>query len=183
MSSLNRFNWIAPYYDTLTCLVFGNTIWKAQTGYLNYVPPHATVLVLGGGSGKWLRDLLQRNETCQICFVEASSKMVELAKKNNPQVSYQPYDGVTLPYEDNSFSIAFTICVMHHVPPKQWASFIGEMSRVVKPGGMVVVFEHNPINPVTSYIVKHHPFDKNAVMLKNREVQTLMKNPKTPSFI
>ena len=108
MSSLNRFNWIAPYYDTLTCLVFGNTIWKAQTGYLNYVPPHATVLVLGGGSGKWLRDLLQRNETCQICFVEASSKMVELAKKNLKSDRVRFVHGTEHDLQEERFDVVIT---------------------------------------------------------------------------
>ena len=32
--------------------------------------------------------------------------------------------------------------------------------------GVVIVFEHNPINPLTLYTVKHCPFDENAQLIR-----------------
>jgi hypothetical protein len=42
---------------------------------------------------------------------------------------------------------------------------------LLKPGGRVYVFEHNPLNPVTSWVVKHTPIDRNAILLRAREVK------------
>ncbi len=71
-----------------------------------------------------------------------------------------------MPYRDNQFSLVFTICVMHHVPPPLWTTFVAEMHRVIKPCGLALVFEHNPYNPATQYIVKTCEIDKDAVLLR-----------------
>ena len=39
------------------------------------------------------------------------------------------------------------------------------MYRVLKPGGRIYLFEHNPVNPVTRYLVKTCVFDKDAKLL------------------
>jgi SAM-dependent methyltransferase len=72
------------------------------------------------------------------------------------------------------FNAAYAIAVMHHVPPSDWTNFLTEMRRVVRPGGMVVVFEHNPINPLTQWIVRTCPIDENAVLLGSRKLRGLM---------
>lgn len=80
---LNRFNSIAPYYDRLAALVFGKSIRRAQTHYLDQVSPKARVLVLGGGTGWWLKELQEKNPQCEIWFIEASSEMLAKAKANS----------------------------------------------------------------------------------------------------
>jgi hypothetical protein len=54
---------------------------------------------------------------------------------------------------------------MHHVPPALWKAFVAEMLRVTAPGGLGLVFEHNPYNPATQYVVKTCDIDKDAVLL------------------
>ena len=45
----------------------------------------------------------------------------------------------------------------------------------MKPGGRVYVFEHNPLNPVTNWVVKHTPIDQNAILLRAGEVTRGLK--------
>ena len=92
----------------------------------------------------------------------------------NPAVEYKSYEGEQLPYPDHSFDFAYTIAVMHHVPPAQWPAFLQEMRRVVRPGGAIAIFEHNPINPLTQWIVRTCPIDDNAVLLSNRTLSKLV---------
>ena len=40
--------------------------------------------------------------------------------RQNPTVQYDLYDGQGLPYRDGAFDAAFTVCVLHHVPPARW---------------------------------------------------------------
>ncbi|WP_163266355.1 class I SAM-dependent methyltransferase [Chelativorans alearense] len=98
--------------------------------------------------------------------VDVSSSSIERAKQRHPSVDYQAYDGRRLPYDDGAFDLAFTVCVMHHVDPAQWAEFASEMRRVLRAGGLALVFEHNPRNPLTLRAVNNCPFDEDAVLLR-----------------
>ena len=42
----------------------------------------------------------------------------------------------------------------------------------LRPKGRIYIFEHNPFNPVTRWVVKHTAIDRNAVLLKPAEVRT-----------
>lgn len=110
----------------------------------------------------------------RLCGTDVSAESVTEAQRNNPGVEYRAYDGDTLPYDDATFDIATTICVMHHVPPPQWLSFTREMRRVVRPGGLVCVIEHNPFNPLTRLAVMRCEFDQDAVLLRASRTQGLM---------
>lgn len=104
---------------------------------------------------------------------EISEKSVEIAKHNNPWVDYCLYDGEVLPYDDASFDFVFAICVLHHVPPEFWNKFMSEVFRILKPGGLALIFEHNPYNPATQYIVKNCEIDKDAVLLNINRLKSL----------
>jgi ubiquinone/menaquinone biosynthesis C-methylase UbiE len=106
---------------------------------------------------------------------DVSGASLEVARKANPSVDYVPYDGMTLPYGAASFDCAYAICVMHHVPVKQWKGFLEEMRRVVRPGGMVIIIEHNPLHPATQWVVRTTPMDANAVLLWPWRLHRLMK--------
>ena len=82
--ALNGFNRIAPWYDSLTRLVFGKAILNSQLEFLSSVPPDSTVLILGGGTGAILPLLLRRIPTGSILYIEASSEMLKLAERNVP---------------------------------------------------------------------------------------------------
>ncbi|HEY0959164.1 MAG TPA: class I SAM-dependent methyltransferase [Novosphingobium sp.] len=110
-----------------------------------------------------------------ISGTDVSPACVAEAAARNPGVAYQPYDGERLPYAEASFDAVVTICVMHHVPPPQWPMFAAEMKRVLRPGGLAVVFEHNPINPLTQRVVSNCEFDADAVLLKQGETRRLLE--------
>jgi len=79
---MNNFDYIAPVYDTLARLVFGRGLIEAQNTYLARIPPAARVLIMGGGSGQILLDVVQRCECEEIYYLEASQKMIALARQN-----------------------------------------------------------------------------------------------------
>ena len=64
-----------------------------------------------------LVDRFLLKEVKNLYGVDVEEGVVEKAKKNNPSVTYNKYDGKTLPFENGSFDMAFAINVMHHVPP------------------------------------------------------------------
>jgi tRNA (cmo5U34)-methyltransferase len=81
--SLNRYNPIAPFYDQLARLIFGTNIFQVQIHFFNCVPDNSQVLILGGGTGWIVEELLKLKPGCHVTFVDASSKMISIAKRKN----------------------------------------------------------------------------------------------------
>lgn len=111
----------------------------------------------------------------KLVGVEMADEVIKIAKENNTHVNYINHDGMTLPFEENIFDVVFAICVLHHVPCNQWPSFLSEMKRVLKKGGIAIIFEHNPYNPLTRYIVANNVLDSDAVLLSSHKLKKLMK--------
>jgi len=107
--------------------------------------------------------------------VDVSSKCIERAAERNPSVMYETYDGDQLPFADHSFDAVVTICVMHHVDPRQRPAFVAELRRVLRPGGIAVVFEHNPSNFLTRRAVSNCTFDEGVILQPHHETETLMR--------
>jgi hypothetical protein len=63
-------------------------------------------------------------------------------------------------------SRAFSACVFHHIPHGEHWGWLRELYRVVRPGGLLSVFEHNPLNPLTLHAVNTCPFDLNARLIQ-----------------
>jgi SAM-dependent methyltransferase len=109
-----------------------------------------------------------------ISGVDVSKKSVARAAERNPGVQYQAYDGEQLPFADASFDAVVTICVVHHVDPPKRPKFVSELRRVLRPGGLAVVFEHNPSNVLTRRVVSNCEFDEGVELLPRQETEELM---------
>ena len=130
-------------------------------------------LDLGCGVGNYhgiLAPALKR-----LVGIDVSHESVDRARLDHPDLEYHAYDGGRLPFEDGGFDLAFAICVVHHVPVPQWPAFFEEMMRVLKPGGLGMILEHNPGNPLTRRVVNRCPFDRDAVLLKPARTLALMR--------
>lgn len=73
---MNNFNFLAPYYDRISRLVFGDKLLRAETHFLEHISQEDSILILGGGTGA----LLEHLPPCKdIDFVEKSVKMINRA--------------------------------------------------------------------------------------------------------
>jgi SAM-dependent methyltransferase len=61
--------------------------------------------------------------------------------------------------------------VLHHIRPAGRQAVFGEMAGRLATAGSLVVFEHNPANPVTRWVVERCPFDHDAVLLPAAETR------------
>jgi SAM-dependent methyltransferase len=106
--------------------------------------------------------------------IDISHDVVEEASHRNPSVRYRTYDGTTMPYADGELALVFAICVLHHVNAAAWPAFVGEMVRVTRPGGMIALIEHNPLNPLTRLVVARCAFDDDVVLVRKRRLERLL---------
>ena len=100
--------------------------------------------------------------------------MAEAAARN-PWAEYRAYGGAVLPFPDDGFDLVFAICVLHHVEHEHRATLATEMARVTRPGGIVAVFDHNPVNPLTRLAVRRCAFDADCELLGRRSARTALQ--------
>jgi SAM-dependent methyltransferase len=77
---------------------------------------------------------------------------------------------------DDYFGAAVLAGVMHHVPPAERLGLLGDVRRKLAPGGRVIVFEHNPYNPLTRRAVDACPFDDDAILLRPGSLRRLVRS-------
>jgi SAM-dependent methyltransferase len=133
------------------------------------------VLDVGCGQGL-IHSYFPPSTNLKLTGIDVAGTVIEEAREANSHVRYDVYDGSKLPYADRTYDAAYAIAVMHHVPPNNWSSFLEAMRRVVRPGGLVAIVEHNPVNPLTQWIVKTCPFDENAVLLRSSRLARLFRD-------
>ena len=116
-------------------------------------------LDVGCGKGELLglaRDLFARAVGC-----DPSNEMTQAA---GAEIHLQDSMN-TLPFADESYDFVTAVCVYHHVDEAYRLPLTSECRRVLRPGGIFGIIEHNPFNPVTQVIVGRTPVDANARLL------------------
>jgi len=73
-----------------------------------------------------------------------------------------------------AFDVIFSACVFHHISHEEHVTWLKELYRVTRSGGLIAVAEHNPLNPLTVRAVNTCPFDENARLIgANRMIERL----------
>ena len=133
------------------------------------------MLDLGCGDGATEMYIRQYFPSYNVTGIDVSAESIAAAeKKMIPGTSFVIYDGKVIPFEDNYFDIVFVAAVLHHIEFSLHDIVLEEIHRVLKPGGRVYIFEHNPINPVTRYMVNTCVFDKDARLLTHAYTRKLL---------
>jgi ubiquinone/menaquinone biosynthesis C-methylase UbiE len=140
---LNRFNRVSRYYDTLTSIVFLGRLHAAQRIYLKAIPQHATVLMMGGGTGWLLKELVDINPDCQIYYIDASSAMISLAKKKMDQKHSHRVVFIAGTEDSIPAGVTFDVVVTHFFldlfSQETLRSVIQKISRSLQHNGLWIV--------------------------------------------
>ena len=126
-------------------------------------------LDVGCGRGELL-ELAGRN------FAEATGcdPSAGMLSSNTSFKTHEQPSPVDLPFDDGAFSFVTAICVFHHVHGQDRTLLTREIRRVLSPGGLCCIVEHNPWNPVTRTIVKRCPVDVDAELLTAGQTENLL---------
>jgi ubiquinone/menaquinone biosynthesis C-methylase UbiE len=134
------------------------------------------VLDIGCGDGAIELFMQQYFPQWQVNAIDVSEKSIQVAQQRAlPNAIFSLYNGTEIPLQDGSADIVFVAGVLHHVAYTLHQTIVREISRVLKKGGRLYLFEHNPLNPVTRYLVNTCEFDKDATLLKSNYTRKLLK--------
>ena len=108
--------------------------------------------------------------------IDVSGESIKEAHQKNIEAAvFKVYDGTHIPERDNSIDVVFIAGVLHHVAYELHLKMMQEVHRVLKLGGRLYLFEHNPLNPVTKYLVNTCVFDKDAKLLRSGYCTSILK--------
>jgi SAM-dependent methyltransferase len=136
-------------------------VWRARG-----TPDPATILDFGSGIGASVPHLRHNFPAAEIIATDVSRRSLEIAAHRHPgEARFELYAGSGPPAPPASVDLAFSACVFHHIEAQEHVGLLSALHGALRPGGALVIFEHNPLNPVTQHIVATCPFDENAVLI------------------
>ena len=155
---MTHFDEIAHDYDhSLPAHVVEHYIDKRVRFICDHVP-RGKILDVGCGTGVLAERLAA--EGYDVTGVDPADGMLDVLRKRAPSITAVHADGTDLPFDDNSFDLAYCVAVMHHVAePEAVRKTLGEMVRVTRSGGRVLVWDHNPRNPYWRNLMARVPQD------------------------
>jgi ubiquinone/menaquinone biosynthesis C-methylase UbiE len=129
------------------------------------------ILDFGGGTGNALSHFCRLFPASRILLADPSLKSLEAARARHPGAAeFIHLLGEDVPLGVASCDVVFVACVFHHVPAARHVSILHELRRVLRPGGSLFVFEHNPLNPLTCKAVRDCPFDADAKLIRGSDM-------------
>ncbi len=105
-------------------------------------------LILDAGCGPGTYGLILAEQGYRVVGLDISQKTLELARRRaaGKGLAFLPVTGdlETLPFRAESFDVCFCAYTLHHFPDNNAA--VAELTRVLKPGGRMVLIEPNGSN-------------------------------------
>lgn len=140
---------------------------------LAYIAKHAApgrALDLGCGTGVFAERA--RAAGWDVIAVDPFRGMLERLHRRHPGIPAVQASGERLPFADDVFALTWCIAVMHHIAdPRAVRRTLREMVRVTRPGGHVLVWDHNPRNPYWPLLMRRVPQDTGAErLIPEREI-------------
>jgi ubiquinone/menaquinone biosynthesis C-methylase UbiE len=129
----------AVFYDRLSRVVFGQALISSQVYLLPFIPPNASVLIVGGGTGWILEEIAKTYPSgLSITYVEISAKMNALAQKRNTannQVIFvnKPIEAVA---DSDSYDVIITSFLFDNFSETTLATVFAHLHKMLKPNGV-----------------------------------------------
>jgi ubiquinone/menaquinone biosynthesis C-methylase UbiE len=139
----------------------------------------SSILDFGCGIGNTTRALASHFRASTVDGFDVSPESTRIADGMTPdsggQIRYVSGQGSSLPFPDDTFDAVFAACVFHHIDEGERLHWAQELKRVLRPGGRLFLFEHNPLNPLTVRVVRRIPFDAGVVLLRPWSTRSMLR--------
>ncbi len=131
--------------------------WPFLFSFLDSLPSSSRILEVGCGRGYSLPVIIDHLHPSKIVAFDLDEEELKEAEKLKKEegmenVEIKKLDATSLPFPNASFDLVLISAVLHHI--KDWRKAVDEASRVLAPGGYMILkeplkrsFEVKPINP------------------------------------
>lgn len=131
------------------------------------------VLDFGCGTGTAAPLLREVLGAARVTGVDPSAASIARAREEHrgPGFEFLASDDFRV---EPVFDLVFVNGVFHHIPVPERPAAMAQVAAALRPGGLAVVWENNPLNPGTRLVMSRVAFDRDAVLLRIGEVRRLM---------
>ena len=100
----------------------------------------SNILDFGSGWGRIIRFFLKDLEPSKISGCDPVEKMIDICKEQNKWCNFTKINTrPPSPYQDNTFDLIYSFSVFSHLSEEMSDSILAELTRILKPGGMLIV--------------------------------------------
>lgn len=117
------------------------------------------------------------------CFRQLQTLIGTDVSAESLQVARQTYTDTRVSFATmdehapaGSLELAYCNGVFHHIPPDQRPVAVKYIYESLRPGGLFALFENNPWNPATRYVMSRIPFDRDAITLSPPEARSMVRD-------
>lgn len=135
------FDFIAPAYRTLETIAFGGDLQRARVDCLGEISSPRHALIVGEGNGRFLCELLRRYPNVEVDCVDASQRMLKLARKrikrqlpaDTTRVRFLCADIASWSPPEHQFDLIVTHFFLDCFSGDRIADIVNRLSRVAMP--------------------------------------------------
>ncbi len=124
-----------------------------------------------GGSVPFLKEILHPR---RILGVDTSAESLLRAsqEQGGEGIKFSKLQGS---YPRAEFQLAFCNGVLHHIAPEKRPAAMRYVYDSLEPGGIFALWENNPWNPATRYIMGRCEFDSDTTLISSAEARKLLR--------
>ena len=154
--SKRTFGILAPFYDlSAIVLSLGMILWVRDraVAFAN-AKPGSRILDIATGTGRQAFAFAKKGY--DVTGIDMSEAMLSIAKKKNRfhNLNFEIGDATQLRFENSSFDVCCVSFALHDMPPSIRKKVLGEMARVLKPGGIMVIVDYAlPKNRISRFFI------------------------------
>jgi SAM-dependent methyltransferase len=132
------------------------------------------VMDFGCGTGSSTPLFFEFFGATEFIGTDVSNRSLDVARCHfgSPVARFLHFDECHL---DGQIDVAYCNGVFHHIPVGDRGKAIEFVFRSLRPGGIFALWENNPWNPGTRYIMSRVAFDREAIMLSPRGTKRLLR--------
>lgn len=132
-----------------------------------------TVLDFGCGTGTATPFIFEFLNAEAVVGADVSSASLEHAMQRSGTENTRFVDTDSL--QASSIDLAFCNGVFHHISPDQRQASLRKVHDSLRPGAWFALFENNPWNPATRYVMSRCVFDRDAITLSPIETRRRLR--------
>jgi SAM-dependent methyltransferase len=146
---------------------------RAQLGAA--APAVSSVLDFACGIGDASSRLADAFDASRVVGVDIAEGAIDEARSrvDDERVEFELLDSLE---GGPAFDLCYINGAFHHIPIPQRRSVAERIRELLRPGGVVALFENNPWSPPARLVMRRIPFDRDAQMLRPATARRLLRD-------
>jgi SAM-dependent methyltransferase len=140
------FDRVARHYRWLETVAFGSALQKARIYWVEQIPPSRRALIVGEGNGRFLCELLRVHPSIEIDCVDASERMLELARARLRRFRPESLAAVHFFHQDilnwsplDSYDLLVTHFFLDCFPAEQVGVIVSKLAQAARPNAVWLI--------------------------------------------